>query len=1535
MFELDGEIRQTPSDTTERRREKATTKTPSVEHQAVNRLSDEEQVSGQAQGLTIRCDRKALGIETLNYSGGPFLDKDTLIQKRNVIKSLANATYAEQVLQPVDDIKRPSAVALVHRFADRILNEEHIGPLSFLHIEISEGASVGVELAVVVQNRSVRNGVWSPKHHALVTQWLQDVSAKRMPVVTFIDTPGADAGNQANLEFQAGSISRLITEFTSLDVPSIGVIYGKGYSGGAIPLASTNVLFALKDAVFSTIQPQGLAAIARKERLSWQECAQKVGISAVELVFDGVLDGVIDYSPLDDNSQPSVVKTALLSALNSLMVEQESAGHIRDMRWQTLRSRLSFQEPKYEQADSSDRIHIQIQPRESGLNQTGTLVDTQQETLFSEWLARTQPLRYHKGLASLWKAVHSMGAEHEDSNARIGQRIDDQAFQRIEGFALALAIECFHQWQGDLPVYLAQYKAKMACWPSQSLHAFIESHSETALSLTDFLSVPEIRELVLHHLELLTLLNTSYDGFLTEICPIAWEYSLKQTLSLDTVQRLLRTAQTSAIEQGVDRERAQRFLNWLNHLAQQGHLEALVSRLNDWKARQFPQTDPVLLVVAGYYVNTLLTRLYWHQVRGGPFSGAFQPTRIGRQKNFWHRLTQASRNVRIQKELDDTKPQRMISADDWINLLFQDFQTLDDQLVTKDPKVFPGFAKRINQALERSIPPCGLITGVGKLKHFFCESMTAESMTSETVAGTSESDSPVATSQSLIPSSMDQVGLFVSNSHFQAGAFDMASAEKLCRLLERASVAGLPVIGLVSSAGMQTKEGACALFSMAVVNEAISRFTEAGGRILMIGYGDCTGGAQASFVTHPNVDTYYLSGTNLPFAGQVVVPEHLTLQATLANYLVTQQWGETNQPVMRGLIRHPFFAGLDRRLEEIDPTLVPCQSSLNDVLAQWLSEQSDVNSQRSVPKKKKHFGKINEVLIHARGCTALRLINAAHQVGKRVVLVQSDPDMNSVAAEALGVGDRLVCLGGQSSEESYLNARSVLRVAELEEVDALHPGIGFLSENAEFAAACLEQSLNFIGPDASAIACMGNKAQAIATASAAQVPIVPGSNGVVETLAQAREVMSRIGLPLLIKASHGGGGKGIGTVDSEEELEAVFLRVQQEAKSAFGCGDVYIERLLTSVRHIEVQVLRDRHGHFRMMGVRDCSAQRNRQKVIEESGEYVLTQSQKKALHDWSLSLSRQINYIGAGTLEFLYDLERNCFYFMEMNTRLQVEHIVTEMTSGVDLVEQQFRIAEGLSIEDIPDVVDQQGHAIEVRINAERISQHERTGELVVTPATGTFTHVFFPKKPYARVLSVAAKGKEMTPFYDNLVAQVVVHGETRAQAISRLIRFLDDTRIEGVNTNLALIQGLLRSDDFKQGEISTAFAEEWVAKNGQSLQAHSAIGSDSAHASVSAQDTLIEQEGDEWLLKLPSTGVVYAAPSPDSAPFVKPGDVISGNHTLLLLEVMKMFMPITLNQFFKHASQDEKYQVLHCRDVDGQYLQQGEVILTLKPIS
>lgn len=1435
--------------------------------------------------------------DTYIVNSTPLLSTKQIETNYLKIKALSNSEYAEELLKPVDDLNRPSAWKLVKDIAHEVQYEEELGPLVLARISLrgstkantSSDKNYETNVVVIIQNRAIRNGIWLPEHHRRVESWLAEPSNKDLPVITFIDTPGAAAGDEANLGLQAHSISSLIATFTKLSVPTIGVIYGKAYSGGAIPLAATNKLFALKDALFNTIQPQGLAAIARKEKLSWQECAQRIGITAIELARDGVIDGVINYSPADTCTHTETVKHALLMALKELKRVEDKGVDLREARWHTLKARLKFHEGE-QTRETNEAV--------PALTKSKAATPAPQDNDWQNWLSRCQPIRYHKRIARVWNKVKK-AMHHSPLNAetRISVSLNTVDTRLLEHLALELAFECVHQWQGAFNSCLEHYRVHLR------EHNHTDTPFEQLSDLRELLTLNELKDLVVLQLEYLQILELCYEGFLSELCSVAWEYSRQQNLSLETVSALWESAQLAAGEAGVQPLRIRYFLNWLYFLDQKAVLQPQLQRLNDWKQRQRPRLDTVAFVVAGYYTGTLLCRLFVAQSRGLPFSGAFQPKHIGRQKGFWAKLTNASRNIRIQEQLDAMKPSLNLSINQWTDLLFRKFETRDDALATSDPKQFPGLAERIAQARALKSAPCGLITGTG-LPH--------------------EANTPVA--------------VFISNQRFQAGAFDMASAEKLCRLLVHAQEQKLPVIGIVSSAGMQTKEGAAALFSMAVANEAINRFSENGGRILIIGYGDCTGGAQASFVTHPRCDTYYLSGANVPFAGQVVVPEHLTLQGTLSNYLfkVTNKTEQANRenpistahPTMKGLVRHPGAPDLDSKLRAIDPEIPVANISVSELLESWLVPSTQPLATKRSIETTKIYSPIKTLLVHARGCTALRLVQGAHAYGKQVVLVQSDPDMRSAAVSHLRHQDRLVCLGGQSSEESYLNADSVLRVAQLEQVDALHPGIGFLSESADFAHACHHNKLNFIGPSATSIARMGDKSQAIETATEAGVPTVPGSHGLVNSLTHARSVMDEIGLPLLIKASHGGGGKGIGTVKTRDELDKTFHRVKQEAASAFACADVYIERLVENVRHIEVQVLRDSHGHFRMVGVRDCSTQRSRQKLIEESGEYVISKEQGESLRCWSQQLSETIQYIGAGTVEFLFDLDRNCFYFMEMNTRLQVEHIVTEMTTGIDLVEQQLRIAEGQSIAHIPERIEPNGHAIEVRINAESVSlahiANKGSTELIVKPAIGKFAEVKFPEPAYSRVLSIAEKGAEVTPFYDNLVAQIVVHGKTRDEALRRMNDMLAECLIEGLDTNLPLLRILLLSEPFQEGRFSTHFVEEWAA-------AQTKLDILTTTNMTCGESTLFEIDGDEYLLKLPSAGVAWGAASPDQPRFVQVGDIITGDHTILLLEVMKMFMPITLKQLLPDDHAARSYQVKHCRDIEGQYLQKGEVFMSL----
>ncbi len=441
-----------------------------------------------------------------------------------------------------------------------------------------------------------------------------------------------------------------------------------------------------------------------------------------------------------------------------------------------------------------------------------------------------------------------------------------------------------------------------------------------------------------------------------------------------------------------------------------------------------------------------------------------------------------------------------------------------------------------------------------------------------------------------------------------------------------------------------------------------------------------------------------------------------------------------------------------------------------------------------------------KVLVANRGEIAVRIIRACRELGIETVAVYSEADRRALHVR---YADEAYLLGPAPSRESYLRMDKIMDIARKAEVDAIHPGYGFLAEREDFSAACEEAGIVFIGPKPSSIAAMGDKAEARATVIRAGVPVVPGTEDVGnmtddELLAKAAE----IGFPLLIKATAGGGGKGMREVTSLEEMPTLLQSARREAESAFGDGNVYLEKLIRGARHIEFQILADAHGNAVYLGERECSLQRRHQKLLEEAPSSALDDELRAKMGDVAVKAAQSVDYVNAGTIEFLLDKEKN-FYFLEMNTRLQVEHPVTEMVTGIDIVKEQIRIARGRPLSYTQDEVKFNGHAIECRVNAE--DPHNN-----FMPSTGRITHSLLPTGPGVRVDTGVYPGFEITPFYDPMIAKLIVWGETRAQAILRMRRALEEYRIVGVRTNIPFHQTLMDSPRFMAGQYDTRFVEE-----------------------------------------------------------------------------------------------------------------------------
>ncbi len=436
-----------------------------------------------------------------------------------------------------------------------------------------------------------------------------------------------------------------------------------------------------------------------------------------------------------------------------------------------------------------------------------------------------------------------------------------------------------------------------------------------------------------------------------------------------------------------------------------------------------------------------------------------------------------------------------------------------------------------------------------------------------------------------------------------------------------------------------------------------------------------------------------------------------------------------------------------------------------------------------------------KVLIANRGEIAVRIIRACRELGVRTVAVFSEPDRDSLHAM---IADEAICIGPAKSADSYLNIKAILAACELTGAEAVHPGFGFLSENAGFARMCARCGVTFIGPSPEAMTLMGDKATAKQTMKKAGVPVVPGSDGLIESVEEAKALAEEIGYPVMVKASAGGGGRGIRRVDRPEDLEDAIVNAKQEAKSFFGDDGVYLEKFIVDPRHVEIQLLADKYGNTVYLGERDCSLQRRNQKMVEECPSPIMTPELRARMGEAAVRAAKACGYENAGTVEFL--LSGDQFYFMEMNTRIQVEHPVTEFVTGVDLVKMQIRIAAGEELPFKQEDIRLTGHAIECRINAENPAQGFR-------PSPGRITALHMPGGPGIRIDTAVYSGYEITPYYDSMIAKLIAYAPTREEALKKMNWALAEFLVEGVDTNIDFQLKLLRDPDVEDGNYDIGF--------------------------------------------------------------------------------------------------------------------------------
>ena len=1576
--------------------------------------------------------------------------------------------YIASSVAPTEESGRPGAKAIVRALNVPLVNEISQGP--FYSCELTLNFSTGPrKIGVIAQDRAAASGVWGPEHHELAAQRASSYAIRSLPILTLMDTPGADPYEEANANNQAHSISRLIAELCNVDVPTLGIIIGQGYSGGAIPLAASNLLLSCRTGVFNTIHPRSLANLVRRYNLSWQECAKFVGVSSYELYKQGNIDGIVDYDP----GETATVENFYAAIVNGIESIENGARNfvaehpeLLDHYHRNIRRYLN-PTPYLSAVNASSTLKLRTSPTEypnvfgvayrylrylglrsrikaTTTTQYGRLVDAEippgelaervhreRRSAFLSWLQDPDKILYEDHLSKAWKTFQERRQRLGEEQGAIRTFLFGEPKENYDRAKLDLTLEIglhlYNRWKASakdnllaLVEYLRDYENASALLStkdirdvksllrslsndsspfvqrlksmfsfegrklfdagyidqknvdflkselaselnlimeaspliggdasagltlsqatinlineSQSQSSFIRANRRileevlfnqiephralvtTAdhqdMSVVDILLDAEVQPQFIEECQQLLVFSEVYDALISDLVAIAREAQSSRALQKETLNRILdgaisKLASTPLFENQSAEQINRRFVDWSLRLSEHGNGSNFLRQVEEWMRGVHKDKSDTLFVVLSHLFERVMPEFQGAIASGKPFSGRLEPARIGRRKDFWNRLNIAYRDLLFNEILTREKRAKHTTIETITAAFIDEFVEMDASLMSANPVSFPTFRPSIESALKADVRPHGLITGIGEFK------------------GSEK---------------RYRAGFVVSNVAFQAGSIDNSDCVRFCKLLVECAVHRLPVICFISSGGMQTKEGAAALFTMAVVNDRITRFVRDNDLpIIMFGYGDCTGGAQASFVTHPLVQTYYFSGASMPFAGQAVVERNLPFTCLMSNYL------SSKEGAMQGLVQHPFAPNLDTELRKVDPEIpVPVETIVqvvDRIMAGRLEGDAPERVNDVVHQDADVIRPVSKVLVHARGCTAVKLVSKSLEHGLDVVLVQSDPDIDSVPADlvrAAGARGTVVPIGGNTSDESYLNALSILNIAQSQGVDALHPGIGFLSETPNFAALVRQKNINFVGPKVMSMETMGNKSNAISATMSIGVPVVPGSHGIVDSSERALEIAEQVGYPILLKAVHGGGGKGIVRVERAEQLHQLFHQVTTEARSAFGNGDVYIEKCVTSLRHIEAQVLRDTHGNTRVLGLRDCSVQRNNQKLLEESGSTLLSEALRNEVFQCAASIADAVDYIGAGTVEFIFDVPSQAIYFMEMNTRLQVEHPVTEATTGIDIVAQQFRIASGESIEAL--APSETGYAIEARINAERASR-DALGNVTFQPTPGKITRCELPDREGITLISMAAADKMVSPFYDSLIIQVIAEGVDRNDAVNNLATYLDDVVIEGINTNISLIKRILRDDVFLGGDYDTTYLPGFLSRTDVPSLIQEIDEAAGSRASDLTLEALTIEDSGEIRVLAPSTGVFYRAPSPSEPEYVNLGDVVAVDDVLCVLEAMKMFAPFRLSSYAGSSGElypsNQKYRITRINVSSGQAVNEGDLLFVVEPVA
>lgn len=1409
---------------------------------------------------------------------------------------------------------------------------ENIGPLVLAYVKLNnpDNPTESRKIAVIAQNndgeRETRHGALYPEEHTKALEFLNYIDSQGIPLLSITDTPGAKADEKANLNLQSRSISWLISRCTELGVPHLNFNLGEGGSGGAIALFG-HLSYMAQESWFNTIVPVAAQKIQR-EGLSLQECIKLAGLDPISLMKSGIKNGVVALQGRQEELQSGEfgkkfgifiwyglqeieksiqVKTEelegqiaslsasqrkeLLSILSNFQKEggTPASADVPSAYQAGRQRREKFEDPLVEKLEGTPILlkryatYLLMQSKLDRLLSFSTVEEFQKKNHIQE-VSNNQTLKIPE-TKNTFEVLHQWQEFVTKLSVTELSRESRQYLRKYQG----LSETGDRTWTQTLANKLGQYfnRGEGAEIANEIVDALIfqsiQFFGDQAANLLDALATKTKLEEVIQDFpetddsKLVYWLRHFSQRFEKKLpawllCNQMVENTNVNKQGREIVlegDKIKNIADIVAIVGKLLGSEKKDFCQWLQK--SEKHRIALWQLLqNRFKYSGKPNCFPPLF----YYgfrkqadpnldLNQVLQEC---RVYGGA-EGIHR---------FWLTFEDLVRTNQIREKIKQTSK---ISPEVILKLPFfkeGSFTETHSNLICANSNQYPGLNQVIKKSIETGDTPSSIITG-------------------EIIITLNKKN--------------QKIKIVLSNPSFQAGSIDMAAGEKIKRTLIEASETDTPIVMFLNTGGMNVKEGAQSLMSMAVMNQAvISYYYKTNRKPLLFGYGNLMGGTDASLFNSPYVDNYLLENTNQLFAGQEVVPEYLPLSCRMSNLT------SVNSEKMQGLVVNTFIEKIRKYLQYLLPEALWAELTLEDVLGEKI-----FNFQIEKKKHREHLNENREkynfqkVAIINRGEIAVDSMQTLIKMKKKGVLLCSTADLNAYATRfAQENGFEVICLGGDQSNESYLNIENILAALRLNKVDAVMVGYGFLSENKLFAEKCLASQIVPIMPPPAILAKFGDKEKARQVAIEAEVPVVPGSPHFSNFSTETQKTASQIGYPLIVKAILGGGGKGMRIIEKESDLEKLCKEASREAQASFGNGNFYLEKYLPSVRHIEAQVVRDRFGNSQVLDLRDCSLQRNHQKIIEETA--VLSDEVKTQIYTYAEKLLDFSGYTGIGTIEFLYNPATEEVYFMEVNPRIQVERKVSELRfQNIDLLKTQIQIAQGEKIqkEKLKNKVGV-NHTMQVRINAVNPKDN-----FTASPGRITQLDLSALKDISGLVIQQSVEeGDQVTSFYDSNILLLIAEGSSREIVIEKLRTALEKISLEGIYTNLEFIKACLNNNIFLTNQHDTHF----IDKQGKSF-----LKNLPDQKIPPKSEFAIELEPGQEFVLATIPGVFMRGIS--ALPFVTEGDIVTENTQIAYTEAMKMQTTIVWPG-------PGKAKVIEVIATNGKSVQPGEPLFIIEPI-